>query len=218
MWLKPNYINMKTFFNHKHIFLVIIFSIIFSSCLYAQKEEKISCKQKKEIFTFGPRVSLNFSNDCDGYNTKQFRAGADFGLFFRIAPTRCYLQPEINYQIRSAYMYEYIGQGGLSLENYKSHHIDVPLLLGIKAIDFKLFKFRIYFGPDFSFRIYDNSKWYSILHYNNPNFQLGFQTGIGFDFWRITIDASYSNLNSLNYKFWVRGNQIFKASVGFKCF
>jgi hypothetical protein len=207
---------MKPFLNHKHCFFAIIFAVISLSCVYAQNEEKSHNKPKKEVFTFGPRVSLNFSNDSEGI-PKQFGAGADFGLFFRIAPTRLYIQPEINYQLRGADMEIYNGHGRTYIGKYKSHHIDVPLLIGIKAIDFKLFKLRFYFGPDFSFKIHDNSNDFS-FNLRNPYFQLGFQTGIGFDIWRITIDANYSNLNSLNYNHWICGNQIFKASVGFKCF
>jgi len=207
---------MNVFFQIKRFLFAILFILISFHCVFGKNEGKPK-KSKKEIFTFGPKVSLSFTNDSDGTPGK-YKAGTDLGLFFRISPTRLYIQPEFLYQFRSTDMENFYGHGGgWKTENYKSHHLDIPVLIGIKAIDFKLIKIRFFFGPYFSFKIADNSKIF-YFDMRNPYFQLGFQTGLGVDLWRFTVDVSYSNLNSLNYNYWVRGNNIFKVGVGFKCF
>jgi len=205
---------MNVLFQMKRFLFTILFILISFHCVFGQNEGKPK-KSKKEIFTFGPKISLSFTNDSDGIYGK-YKAGTDLGLFFRISPTRLYIQPEFLYQFRNTDMYNYIGQY-ICTENYKSHHLDMPVLIGIKAIDFKLIKIRFFFGPYFSFKIADNSK---VFYFSpkNPYFQLGFQTGLGVDLWRFTVDISYSNLNSLNYSYGVKGNNIFKVGVGFKCF
>ena len=209
--LTSKHIIMNIFFQIKRFFLTILVVIISLHCVFGQSEEKTK-KPKKEIFTFGPKASLSFTNDSEGIPGK-YKVGTDFGLFFRISPSRFYIQPEFYYQIRSADIVNHSGHCSY-IENHKSHHLDIPLLIGIKAVDFKLFKIRFFLGPYFSFKIADSLKNY----YSHSYFQLGFQTGLGVDLWRFTIDVSYSNLNSLNYKFWIRGNNIFKVGVGFKCF
>ncbi|MCL1968428.1 MAG: PorT family protein [Bacteroidetes bacterium] len=199
-------INSKT----KHIFLVFIFFCIFLSITYAQKENNSQKRSQKEFFAFGPKISINITNEWihqKGYT--EFLPGADLGLFFRFSISRLYLQHEINYVIRNQSNTRGYVTFPCPTNEYKSHHLDIPVLVGVKAIDFKLFKIRFFAGPEFCVKFKD--------HISKNDFQLGFQLGSGVDIWRFTIDASYSFLGNIHPNF-SGHNNIVKVGVGFKCY
>ena len=202
---------MDTFVKFKHYFLIVIF-FVFSLCSIYAQEEKTSNKtsksgHKKEIFAFGPKLSINFANErmC----SEEYMAGADLGLFFRISPGRLYFQPEINYQIRNVLERKDLWNIH-NISKYRSHHIDVPVLIGVKVVNLRLLKFRVFAGPELCFRLKDQL--------SRKNFQLGFQAGLGFDIWRFTIDASYSFLGYIQPRISTTHSNIFKLGLGFKCF
>jgi len=176
--------------------------------MYAQQEDTQKSRTKKEKFAFGPKYSVNFSNEWLPQElTTDFLPGADLGLFFRFSPGRIYIQPEIFYAMR--YQTFWVLSQPSYLVTARTHHIGIPILVGVKAIDFRLFKLRFFVGPEFSVglhgRLFDS------------NFQLGFQAGLGFDIWRFTIDAGYTFLSDIPQYRDAYGN-IFKVGLGFKCF
>ena len=189
----------------KQIFFLAIF-MIFLCNISAQSDKSSKTESKKEKFTFGPKISINFSKN-HGLAATEYLAGADFGLFFRFTPSRLFIQPEINYQIRRTE----VGLWDLNQNFMKivTHHLDIPVLVGVKAINSKAFKLRLFVGPEFIVGLKDDNL-------AKHNFQLGFQTGLGVDIWRFTIDASYSLLDYIHPK----GPfcHIFKVGVGFKCY
>jgi len=190
----------------KHYVVLIVIFFIVSLCNVNAQECSSKNKPKKEFFTFGPKLSVNFIQESFAY-PKEFVPGADLGFFFRITPARLYIQPEIHYQIRNTN----IDMGGwpMRIVQFRTHHISIPLLIGVKAVDLKLFKLRFFAGPEFSFRLKENGI--------ETVFQLGFQTGLGFDIWRFTIDAGYSLLGYMDSNTNTYSN-IFKIGLGFKCF
>jgi len=202
---------MATLIKFKHYLFIVIF-FVFSLCsIYAQEEKSpknpSKCGSKKEIFTFGPKLSLNFANEKSF--SSEFLAGADLGLFFRISPGRLYIQPEINFQIRNI-LEEIDKFPQITKSKFRTHHIDVPVLIGVKIINLNFFKFRIFTGPEICFRLKDQQI--------EKNFQLGLQAGLGFDIWRFTIDASYSFLGHIQPRITKTHSNIFKLGLGFKCF
>jgi len=199
---------MHTNVNVKHIFFVAIIFIISLCNGHAQSDNSSNCSLKKEIFTFGPKISVNIAkNEISSFPNK-FLPGTDFGLFFRISPTRFYIQPEINYHIRNKEIYQ--DEFNTTTVKFKAHHIDIPILFGIKVIDLKVFKVRFFAGPEFNVRLKDSS-------IDRNNYQLGLQAGLGFDLWRFTVDASYSFLGYLDAH-QKRQSHVFKVGVGFKCY
>ena len=198
---------MPTIRKYKFYLLLVFFLIFSSNIVYTQNEKTPKCKPKKEIFAFGPKLSMNFTHEK--IVSKEFSAGADLGLFFRISPGRLFFQPEINYQIRN--MVEKMDLFPMMVEyKVRTHHIDVPILIGVKAVDLKLFKLRFFVGPEVCFRLKEPQK--------EKNFQLGFQVGLGLDIWRFTIDASYSFLGHIKPKIKDANSNILKIGLGFKCF
>jgi len=197
---------MNTILQIKHFFFIILIIVISLSYVYGQKEEKTKCKSKKEIFAFGPKVSINFTKSKNNVFPKKYGTGADLGLFFRLSPLRLYIQPEIIYQIRNTDFNDIWN----NTEIFETHHIDIPIFIGIKAINFKLIKLRFFAGPEFNIRLKNNGLSYY-------GYQLGFQAGLGLDLWRFTIDAGYSFLGHVctNNKIY---SNMFKVGVGFKCF
>jgi len=189
---------MQTILKRKHIFFIIVF-FIFSVNLFAQQEKSPPKAVKNEIFAFGPKISINITNEwMQKHLNTEFLPGADLGLFFRFSIFRFYLQPEINYVIRNQ-----------NANEYKSHHLDIPILIGLKAIDFKQFKVRLFVGPEFCTKFKD--------HISKNDFQMGLQAGLGVDIWRFTFDAGYSFLGNVHPH--TKGhNNIFKVGVGFKCY
>jgi hypothetical protein len=201
---------MKLILKRTPAFFMIALCIFSMSMLFAHSDNPPKCKSKKEPFAFGPKISVNFSNQRVGsiYNTK-FIPGADLGLFFRLSISRLYIQPEISYLVRNinGTVPEIID----GVIHSHTHHIDIPVLAGIKAVNLPFFNLRAFAGPDFCIKIKDE-----VLH---KQFQLGFQTGLGFDIWRFTIDASYSFLGNLvPHVKKAAHNNVFKLGVGFKCF
>ena len=199
---------MKKVFKAKHYFFVALICIIsFNVC--AQKEESTKKVPRKEKFTFGPKVSVNITNEWVSKKIKtEFTPGADLGLFFRFTPCRLYIQPEIFYAIRNQSIESWWNSITTSTK-YQSHHIGIPILVGFKAIDLKQLKIRIFVGPEFCLKLKDNL--------TNLNYQMGFQAGLGFDIWRFTIDGSYSFLGNLRSNKGTHSN-VFKVGVGFKCY
>jgi len=202
---------MKLISKRAPVFFVLALCIFFTSMLNAQSSDKPpKCKGKKEVFTFGPKVSVNFSNEkISSIQSSKFLPGADLGLFFRLSIARLYIQPEISYLVRNTQgtIPDIIG----GVVHSDTHHIDIPVLVGIKVVNLSFFNLRAFAGPDFCFKIKDE-----VLQ---KQFQLGFQAGLGFDIWRFTIDASYSFQGNLVPSVKKAGhNNVFKVGVGFKCF
>ena len=201
---------MNTILQIKHYFFATLIVIISLSCVYGQQEEKTTCKSKKEIFAFGPKISVNSSNEWMSTTFKSsFLTGADLGLFFRFSPGRFYVQPEIYYAIRNQGV-KFEWHFNTNSMRYQTHHIGLPVLLGVKAIDFKFFKFRFFVGPEFSLKLKGDN-------HEQMNYQLGFQAGLGLDLWRFTIDAGYTLLGYIHPNRNTHCN-IVKVGVGFKCF
>jgi len=195
--------------NPKHYCIVVVLFIISLCNVYAQQEKSSKYCSKKEYFAFGPKLSVNFTqNNPFPFVTNEFIPGADLGLFFRFKILRFYLQPEVSYVIRQNKMYCWNRWQSEPdcIEKFETNHISVPLLVGFSIIDFRLLKLRVFAGPELNFGL--------IKHSND--FQLGLQTGLGVDIWRFTIDAGYSFLSYTNGMRW--HNNIFKVGVGFKCY
>jgi hypothetical protein len=212
--------NMKNF-KIKHILLVALICIISSSSIFAFHLPSSSGGSKAEFFTFGPKISMNVTNQWNRTSTTAFVSGADLGLFFRFSVSRFYFQPEIYYVIRTTSAKALGTWPWLLTENninYKirTHHLEIPILAGIRLVNTKIFKLRFFVGPDFCFKLNDDNIWDPQI---SEHFQTGFQTGIGVDIWRFTIDAGYSLL-AYTHTPHRRNviNNIFRVAVGFKSF
>lgn len=167
----------------------------------------------KAQFSLGIKGAANAANYMD--LTKK-KIGWEAGIFMRMGD-RFYFQPEVNYVFKRSSIQELPGE---VVENVqlKQHFISVPALLGYHFINNENFKFHLTIGPRFDFKIADNmngSGWQTNV------VQWGGQVGLGIDFWRFTLDVSYS-IAADRFKYTATSEpstkftNMFLASLGFK--
>lgn len=164
-------------------------------------------------FSIGVKVAANTMNYKQ---TTSNKLGADAGVFLRFGKS-FYFQPEVNYSFKSSTFSDMVQEFSTNSQ-LKQHFISVPALLGYHFINNDNFKFHLTLGPRFDFKIADNiegSNW------QTNNLQWGGQFGIGFDFWRFTLDLSYcialDNFhNTTTNSQQTKPVNIFTTSLGFK--
>lgn len=140
-------------------------------------------------FNLGVKVAVNATN----YNKQTtLYPGADIGFFLRLGD-RFYFQPEVCYSFKSTKL----DDAGSFLHEVQEntrlhqHFIDVPVLLGYNFINKDKFKFHLFIGPRFGFRMGSNLKEIDPLVDEEGNMQWAGQVGLGFDIGRFTLDVRY---------------------------
>ena len=148
-------------------------------------------------------TDLNYNED----NVNNFLAGA----FIRVNLSKIYIQPE-------AYFCTKGGDLGLGSVDLKT--IDVPVLLGYKIIDQKIFNFRILTGPVFSFKLDGDVDSGLSNDFNSDKLKnncLAWQFGAGVDVLFLTFDARWEKgLSSVASDSGDAKNNMFIMSVGIK--
>ncbi len=212
----------------KRITLVML-SIIMATGAFAQLP-----------FTLGPKIGFNSSKVVTDFHNandlkEESKAGFLFGGFLRInAYGKLYLQPEVYWATKGGDF----TTGTVTLspqfpnvtysQETKLQTIDVPVLIGAKIIDMKVFNLRLMAGPIVSF-ITSKDVEYKI---NGATIQSapvpagykdviwGIQAGAGIDIMNFTLDVRYEwGLNDIsdaidaNYK-----SKLLNVSLGFKLF
>lgn len=159
----------------KNLIIAVVFVVLMAWIPKAQAQ-----------FSLGLKVAGNYTNFI---KLSEFDLGGDAGIFMRFGD-RFYFQPEANYSFRST---TFKGVASEIDNNFKlkQHFIDVPLLLGYHFIDNENFKFHIFLGPRLGIQIHDNQDEMGSIALSNQKMQWGGQIGVGFDFWRFTLDARY---------------------------
>lgn len=168
-------------------------------------------------FTIGAKLGYNVSLTQDKISLDYqyslhtgLRHGGSAGIYMRLG-TNVYCQPEVLYSFTMYDASRIIG-GDTLLRKVQGHTIDLPVLLGYSPVCSQTFKFRIMVGPHFSFNV-NTDKKYNAVQPGNGNMtasirkaRLGLDCGIGFDFWRITLDLRYVLLQDL-YKYQYLNNE-----------
>lgn len=203
--------------------LVLIALTIFgiSTMLSAENPFNIGLKYGLNSSSLTTNFSDILNQDIQEKSVNNYLAGA----FARVSIGRLYIQPE-GYFITKGGIVTTKNQSGETVIDYNNlidyQAIDVPVLLGIKLINKKYFNLRANVGPLFSWVTSTNFST-SISNFSIEdlkNRQAGWQAGIGFDIWFITIDGRYEyNHNILNTSSdYSARNQSFLVSVGIKLF
>ena len=149
----------------------------------------LSLFQANAQFTIGVKVAANGTNYKD---LSSLAAGADAGIFMRIGD-QFYFQPEACYSFKRSKINNpssFVSEVQQNVE-LQQHFIDVPVLLGYNFINKENFKVHLCLGPRFGFRIGSNLNEIDPLVNEEGKLQWAGQVGIGFDFWRFTLDARY---------------------------
>lgn len=158
-----------------------------------------SYAQKTPFFSVGPKVGTSHSNflSKDHNFNKEGIQGYQAGAFVRLGIFKTYIQPEAYYNFKStSIVIDNASEGATDFSGHlKFHNIDVPLLLGRKIIDAKIFNLRVFAGPMVSFLLKDEN---SVKNYNPENYDFnnkiwGGQAGLGMDIGNITLDIRYQS-------------------------
>ncbi len=145
-------------------------------------------------FTIGPKVGANFSN----FSAKQdqieseIKSSLSFGAFARFG-SRLYVQPEVMFMNRKGDISSAELLGGKNTIHLQT--VDIPVLLGGKIMDAKLFNIRIMAGPVASITVnkdISSDNWDSAIKKKElRNANWGIQVGAGADLLVFTLDLRY---------------------------
>lgn len=158
---------------------ILFLAILVSSGLYAQ------------LPNFGIKVAATASTlntaDLNANLDSENHLGYSLGAFVRLNSGKMYLQPELNYNNRSTE----IKLATNNTDLFEIGTIDVPLLVGLKVVDGKVFNLRVFVGPEASFALAKkvDGESYTLDHINDLTWYM--QAGIGVDVLFLTFDLRY---------------------------
>jgi len=133
-----------------------------------------------------------------GLSIEEASYGFHFGIVTQARIRKFFIQPEAVLNTTQVnYVLEDFTEGGLGKrlvrDNY--HHLDIPVMLGLK-----LGPLRMMAGPVAHMHLGSNSELddNSGFDLNFDKWTYGYQTGIGLDVWKIMLDVRYEgNFNKL---------------------
>lgn len=167
--------------------------------------------------SFGPKIGYNsakLSLDSDEI-TSDLKNNFQYGIFVRIG-TKIYIQPEL-YYVTQGSIFKTPANSTLSEFNQevKLKTIQMPLMIGFKLINLKLFNFRIFAGPTGSLVAktkIDNklaTDFEPIKEADLKDVIWSIQAGVGIDITKITFDIRYNfGINNLIETITIDGNPI----------
>ena len=156
------------------------------------------------------KETFNISNNLQN--------GGHLGIYMRLGRT-WFVQPEAFYNY-----FNYQPSINNIPNKHNLHTVEVPVLLGVHLVNTKMFKIRVMAGPKFNFNIGElNDITFETFTQEIRETRLALDCGIGFDIWKITLDARYNIIQDifkiqnadgevLNKK----PSQIVQASIGFR--
>jgi hypothetical protein len=152
-------------------------------------------------FSLGPKIGYTTSKLSTDLNDIKESAKSNFqiGAFFRFGK-KLYLQPEIYYATSGGTLK--IESSGLK-ETIKMKNLGIPVLVGFKLIDAKVFNLRVMAGPVANFVLdktveFDDLIQDPLLGSELKNIAWGMDVGAGVDVLFLTLDIRYEfGLNNI---------------------
>ncbi len=147
------------------------------------------------------------SNEQMELNFLESEYGFQFGLYSRIKLFGLYIEPSFMLHTTSVnFTLNEIGDNGIanSIINERFTNLDIPVLVG-----FKLLFFKAFVGPVAHLNIDSTSDLIDIAGYSQrfDRATYGFQTGLGFDIWKLRLGIKYEgNLSKFGDQM-LMGNQ-----------
>jgi len=171
-----------------------------STAQNAPATEKPAQYERAQWFTIGAKIGYNITLEHDKVKDLYslhtgMRHGGSTGIYMRLG-TNVFCQPEVLYTF-AIYDEKRNFSGDTLSRDMQTHTIDVPVLLGYSPICSETFKFRILLGPRFAFNVNKSDKYNNVpttqegIAVSMNKGRLGLDCGIGFDFWRISLDLRY---------------------------
>jgi hypothetical protein len=193
----------------KKIFLGIVLVIFLAATSMGQK------------VNFGPKIGYSASKLSTNLPeiTEDIKSNFLAGVFLRMG-NKLYFQPELLYHARGGVL----DSAGLK-QTVKFKSLDVPLMVGFKLLDLKVFNLRFMGGPVASFAFDKDITFNELIQdpiqsTDLKNVIWGLDVGLGVDVLFMTLDVRYEwGLNNIfksgNYEM---KNNIFTVGLGFKLF
>lgn len=183
----------------KNIFVAVL--LFFTSLSFAQLNWGLK---------IGYNSSLSFSNINSATNggyeisniTTDVLNNFQVGTFARINMASIYLQPEILYCMQKN-SYSVTTQGSTYNKTVNVKTIEIPLLLGYKLVDLKVFNLRAFAGPKLRLDAGSTINYaYSTTPTENivsdlKKASVGLETGLGVDVLNVTLDFRYNLINNI---------------------
>jgi hypothetical protein len=176
-------------------------------------------------FVFGLLANYNSSLGFDGnwnFNAENLKMnnknshGFGLGLFIRGGRT-FFVQPELTYNFMLTRMNVQIDNQPQTINNLTLSTINLPVLLGVKLIKTNFFNMRLMAGPRFRFNVNsksDFSQSATNIDTSPKKWQLGVETGLGFDLGKVTIDLRYNLMQDVfNYTYGSQNMHINKSPI-----
>lgn len=180
--------------------------------------------------------SLSSINDVD-YDLNSVKGelsnGFHGGVFLRLGD-RLYFQPELLYAMQKNEYQLSISDAtnpdavGIGKQMVKFSTVDVPLLVGLKLVDFNLVNVRIFAGPKFRLNAGSSLDWENVSSTNINKLKgdfksanVGLEAGAGVDFLMFTLDARFNLIKDLYQADWQTKpdlNSNLVISLGWKLF
>jgi hypothetical protein len=172
--------------------------------------------------SIGPKIGYSASKLSTDFDTIKESAKNNFqaGIFFRFGK-KLYLQPEAVYATSGGTLKL---EGGSAKEEIKLNTLCVPVLVGYKLINAKVFNLRILAGPVANFVLnktidFNQSYPAPVQEADLKNVAWGMDVGAGVDILFLTLDLRYeiglNNLYAGSGSQSVKSN-VFIVSLGFK--
>ncbi|WP_372772489.1 porin family protein [Mangrovibacterium sp.] len=150
---------------------------------------------KSDRVNLGLKAGFNTSKIKTDY--EQFNDGSvnNFlvGAFARINMNRVYFQPELYFTSKGGELKD-VEAGGT--ESFDLSSIDIPILLGAKIIEKKMYTVRIDAGPVMSFITKKSETDSDETFFDVDDLKdsyMGIQYGVGVDMWILSLDARIEN-------------------------
>ena len=126
---------------------------------------------------FGAKIGANMSKFSVSSSEMKysFQPGFDVGFFARLKHHKLYVQPEVFYSYQATKN---------DLGKFKTHSINVPVLVGYKLVDVKMTNVRVFLGPEFNYILNENTDLRSPANITGC-------IGAGIDVAMITFDLRY---------------------------
>lgn len=160
---------------------------------------------------------MNLASNVVNELKSGFANGFQLGGWMRIGAKSVYLQPEVLLNFKNSTQTVYIDNTALQ-SSFKSHTVEVPLLLGYKLIDLKVINLHVTTGPRFIFNsgstLTQLGNWgtfSSTLTQQVKSGNWGWQFGAGLDILALSINVDYCDYFAPSTSFTLN-NQVFHNS------
>jgi len=195
----------------KRLLFIPLFSLI-SLVLSAQTNFDLGIK--------GGLTNSDFSLSKEGYTSESILS-YHIGAFGRLGFGRLFLQPEAYFSSRTSDINQLTSGSPSEISTrFDFKTIDVPVLAGIRLFKSDFINVRAMGGPLFNFvtsKEVDGPRFGSDAFRDNF---CGWQYGIGFDIWMVTLDARFENSRNhvIRTDDFNARNKTFIISAGIKLF